>query len=595
MDRAIGEDTDIHGTYALVRAWDSGVRDPAYLVADLLGKGLEHGAIGFGKTLEAAVEVNRRFFEKAQEQGIIDAFGETYWQAFQSQAGGTWDLGTAAAGMVGTGLTYAGKGIAYTVMNGPEASLVVGEALGVQAVGEVLFREHETLIANDIELRDHLRATAASFERRAEALWSSLETLKQRVRTGDPAAPGFDGEVQQIAAGYRAGYADLASDYAAWWQRIDARYGGLHNPSIANTWREIREPLARVTSLPQDPLAFLDPAFIRTLVSTVEVHVTDGATGKPVKAGGYLQLNGPGVEKVCRGDGPVFRCEGVPPGELEMTVRAGDYAPVSRGIQVDPLQRRHYRQRVELAIEAPAFAWITVNVRDVETQEAIPGARIRFKSAVEPPRENVSSTGAVRINQVRPGQVEISASAKGYAANRSRLAIDTLKQTEYVLDLYLQPSAEQAAKPKARQATPREEPPPAAENRLTRREEKPDPAPDKKTTARKPEPAAERKAASDRDRAKTCWAKHEKTVNNALAANSDGDGGHVTLYASAACQSAHKRCEDKAYQSGAACRAKATSAGATKACADRVSKGWERCAYQEVKCSASALKQKCDK
>ncbi len=90
-----------------------------------------------------------------------------------------------------------------------------------------------------------------------------------------------------------------------------------------------------------------------------------------------------------------------------------------------------------------------------------------------------------------------------------------------------------------------------------------------------------------------CWEEYRQMVENALKANSDGDGGRVTIHASPACKAAHTKCSDAAYEKGKACRGRTNTVTGQKACNDGVSSDWERCAYQEVQCSASALKQKC--
>lgn len=381
MDNAIAQDTDINGGYALVRAWDTGVKEPAYLVADLLGQGIEGGALYLGGKMQDFVDLNQAFYDKASEQGLVEAFGETYVAAMKKrwQEGTLWEStksGTEWAWNKGAeGLDYAwnhpGKTLDKVDESLYQGTLVTGEFLGVKAVGDLLYRDVQTEVLNDITLRDNAIRAAVILRQRAEGLRALLDTLKRQVRTGDPAKPGVTAGIEDTAQRYATGYGLLKQDYNAFWSRLYRNHGGLQNPAIAKAMDDMKDDLAVVNALPEDPFDFMSDRFIQGLLSkvTVRLSVAPPAEGEttpgntsgntsgntPGNTNGYVQFNAPAnnVHKSCRGTMPTLTCGGLPPDNYQVLAKFGDYAEVSGNLVINPLIRRAYQTEFTLNVEAP--------------------------------------------------------------------------------------------------------------------------------------------------------------------------------------------------------------------------------------------------
>ncbi|MCB1738614.1 MAG: carboxypeptidase regulatory-like domain-containing protein, partial [Gammaproteobacteria bacterium] len=643
MDRATAVDDDIDVTYALARTWDTAIAEPASMVAELAGKGIEKGAIAIGKGME-------QFADRAREVGVIRALGEgTTLAIVKGFQGAGWALGTGAAHALG--------GAEYVFNNPLEAangaSLAAGEFLGVKAISDLAVRENEILIGNTIELRRQLNAHVEALAKRADKLHALIARTRQAVREQDPESAGFQRDIGNAFARYAQEHKSLIDDYIRWRLFLNRNFGGIENPTIADAWRELRERVERITSLPPDLATIFDAAFINSLKSTVRLHLFDATSGEPVSKGGVVQFSGTQTLN-CRAQGPIMACNGVPPGKLNMTIKVGDYATVNRDVVIQPLARRHYDQRVNLTADGPIWARISVTVRDVDTGNAIPGALIRFTSNAEATRETTTTTGAVQVNQVLTGDVQITASAAGYLANRSSLHIEPSQNTGYALEIQLQPDGSAKAEPKplavpasfdcsqlrlahninfstwscCKDKVEREmsdsmcrakrgemngktlafksriaDAIRAAEGeRFDRNGDYTDYQTPYGTLrevqtcvdtqvddfcrrlgsgAATREEQEDDRAASRKSAVETCYARKQELITNALKSNSDGDSGFVLIHATEACKTAHKQCEDRAYAFGKACRAKATTMDEVRA-------------YQEVQCSAAFYRQQCE-
>lgn len=667
MDRAIAVTDDADVTYALARTWDTGIAEPVRMLGELAGEGIGKGAIAIGQGMEATAGF---LSGRAAEVGWVQAFGEgTALAIGKTFQGAGWALGTGAAKVYG--------GVEYLVSNPSQAaadigaglhgaSLTAGEFLGVKAMSDLLVRDNATLMNNTLAMRGQLLDTANHLGDRADKLHALIARFKKAVREQDPESESFRSDVAAAFRRYEQEYGELIADYVRWRIFLNRNYGGIENPTIADAWRLIRDRVESITRLPPNLEAVLDQAFIDGLKSTVRLHLFDAATGEPITRGGYVQFSGDAT-LTCRGDGPVMGCANVPPGRLTLRIKVGDYAEVSREIVINPLARRSYDQRVNLNADAPAWARITVTVRDVDSGVAIPGASIRFDSNAEKTRETTTTTGAVQVNQVLAGEVRITASAAGYLSNRSQMRIDPAQDTEYALEIQLQPDGSAKAKPKAVAAPASFD---CSQLRLThnvnfstwsccqddveremadsmcrakRGEMNGKTVPFKSKIAdairaaegerfdrnadytdyqtpygslrevqtcvdtqvddfcrrlgagaptRKDE--AEDKAAARKKAVEACYASKKKLIDNALKANSDGDSGFVSIYATEACKTASDQCEQRAYQAGQACRAKAATMDEVRACNEPQRAMSEKCAYQEVECSAAFYMQQCE-
>jgi len=669
--------------YALMRTGETATLEPLRMARDLAAAGLDKGA-------EALYDWKQKLIKRANEAGYLQAFGEGMYDLVTSPvalpsavAGWASVQAEAAAGAVWDGLSYAAS-------NPFESSVKIGEFLGLQAIGDVLFTDTGTLWANAEAQRNQLRDSATDLGIRADQLKQIVDEFKKIVRTGDPEDKSYVQDMKDLVPIYEKRYTQLMKDYWRWQSMMNRTFGGIENPLVAAVWRDVRVPLEKVNALPESLMDVLSPEFIKGLLSTLSIRVRDAESGDFISADGSVQFNGNGIEMVCRNEEanlscsgksggiscnapwPNFDCQNIPPGKLQVSIRAGDYEGSQRTFTVDPLARRNYLLTFGLATEIPPWARITVNVVDVETQAPIPGAFIRFNSNAEKARETTTTTGAVQVNQVLNGDVTIRASAAGYHANQSSLHIDTTQDTEYSLLLALQPDGSAKKKPEPEKPKPASGSFDCSQLQITtninfsswscckddieremaasmcrglerqassqkwqiqmkiteairtqegdsynsRADYSDYPTPYgtlrevdqcassqvddlcRKLGAPRSGKPPEKKEEPKKDDAKqrkaeACFESKREMIENAKKANSDGDGGNFLIYASKACQDAHKKCEDDVFNAGVACRAKATTNEALKACNNKVTLGWEKCALAEVNCSEGAIKQQC--
>jgi hypothetical protein len=284
---------------------------------------------------------------------------------------------------------------------------------------------------------------------------------------------------------------------------------------------------------------------------SLSLHVVD-PEGEPVR-GASVNLDGDrdyAARSSLRGQAVI---QAMLPGTYALSVSAQGYRLFEGRQRIEP-NRAAERQ---ITLQFLADAALELKVLDKSDGHAITGALVALKGPLGLSAHS-DAGGWARLNVLRPARYGIQVSAQGYRPASGQRDIGAGERLRKKVTL----------------------------RPLTGGTPLPAPKPDPQERADappKPGPAV----------ADNCWEDHRQKVENALAANSDGDGSLVLLLASPACKAAHKRCYDAAYDEGAECRNKAKTTAESKACNDGVSRGWGRCAYQEVQCSAAALKQKC--
>ncbi len=237
------------------------------------------------------------------------------------------------------------------------------------------------------------------------------------------------------------------------------------------------------------------------------------------------------------------------PGKYALTVSAEGYQAFAGQQSIAENQASERR----VTLQATATASLEITVLDQETRQAIAGALVDLSGPANASAHS-DGKGTARLSDIPPGRFTITVSARGYQTAEGQRRLSAGEQLRRKVEL--RPESAKPVTPLPGAVVPPVTPqPPQAQD--------------------------------------SCWEQHRQKIDNALAANSDGDGGLVVIYASAACKTAHKKCYDDAFDAGTRCRSDAKTVEQSQACNGLVSRGWERCAYQEVQCSATHLKAEC--
>lgn len=431
-EQAAMDNRGINNWEALNNAFNHAVAEPAKMVVELFGQGVEAGGEGF--------------YRLSKQHGVAGAFGVSFGNALWYGAAGTaW-----AAGKTAEGVGYAalhpldtGAAVMYT---GLQAADLLGQALLIDEIAANIYydpaatrAEYEQLRANADRYRE-LMETAVGKAEQAQA------ELRRLVADGKPEAADFGPGIERLVGDYRQAYGLATGAMGQWYSFVYRRYGGLENPVVADRNHALLPVIRRVQALPPDPLAFIDKAFLKGLASSLVVRVKDAGTGKAISQTGWLQLNGPGFERVCDGRGPALGCAGIPPGEHQVRVSLKGYEPAQLAFKVDPLKRRSYELQAALAKEVIVLshARVAVRVVDERTGAAIAGASVRIRSP-EGDSEASSHTGSLYFERVAKGASTVEASAPGYLSRAQSLSVNPAAQAEYAVTLRLAKGMEQRA------------------------------------------------------------------------------------------------------------------------------------------------------
>ncbi len=339
---------------------------------------------------------------------------------------------------------------------------------------------------------------------------------------------------------------------------------GLASRRFSLGFRRVAQDAGELDATLRLSTAYWQGEELRRFEKRIHVHGQFGAgslvlnivdeEGRPLR-GASVHLDGERDYAARSGPRGEATIDAMLPGSYALVVSAKDYQTFEarQNVALNQVAER----KVTLSFLADAA--LELRVLDESDDSPIGGASVAMGGPLNLSAQS-DADGWLRFDALRPGSYSVEVSAAGYqtASGTRRIAArDRLKKS-----IKLTPLAEAEQKPKIR----------------------PEPEP---AEPKDPKPTPRPSAVSD------CWEGHRQKVDNALAANSDGDGGHVVLFADPACKAEHDRCNDKAFEEGVACRGKAKTVADSQACNDGVSRGWERCAYQEVQCSAGHLRREC--
>lgn len=429
-ERAAMENRGIDNWEAFNTAFKHAVTEPAKMVVELFGQGVEAGG--------------EAFYRLSKEKGVAGAFGSSFGNAlWYTGAGALWGAGKVA------------EGVGYTVFNpidttaavmytGLQAADLLGQALLVDEIAANLYYDPEATRTEFAQLRQNAARYAEQMAKAVDRAEKLQAELRKHVATAKPEAKGFSATANRLAADYKAAYG-LASGYLnQWYSFVYRRYGGLENPVVAEENHKLLPVVRRVQALPADPFAFIDEAFLKGLPSNLAVRVKDSESGKPIAQSGWLQLNGPGFERVCDGRGPRLVCAGIPYGNHRVRVSLKGYEPVELDLKVHPLRQRDYELQATLAKQkvVPTHARVSVRVVDAKSGALIPGATVRIRSP-EGDSEAIAAKGSLGFERVARGSSTIEAEATGYLGGSQSLSVNPASQADYAVTLRLAKGVEQ--------------------------------------------------------------------------------------------------------------------------------------------------------
>ncbi|MDD5366530.1 MAG: carboxypeptidase regulatory-like domain-containing protein [Gallionellaceae bacterium] len=432
-EQAAMEDRGINNWEAMNNAFNHAVTEPARMVMELFGKGVEAGGEGF--------------YRLSKEKGVLGAFGSSFGNAlWYTGAGAAWGVGKTVEGVGYTVLhpVDTGSAIMYT---GLQAADMLGQAMLVDEIAANLYYDPE---ATRTEY-EQLRANAGRYLTLMEAATGQAEKLQADLRdliaNGKPEAADFTARSNRLVDDYRQAYGQASAYLGQWYSFVYRRYGGLENPVVAEQNYALLPVIKRIKALAPDPLSFIDAAFLKGLPSTLLVRVKDAETGKPISLPGWLQLNGPNFGQVCPdGRGPGLTCAGIPPGSYQIKVSVKGYDPVQLELTVHPLKRRSYELPATLAKERIVLTHgrVAVRVVDARTGAAIAGASVRIRSP-EGDSEATAPGGSLSFDRVARGSSTVEASAAGYLSGSQSLTVNPAAQADYAVTLRLNKGQEQRA------------------------------------------------------------------------------------------------------------------------------------------------------
>jgi hypothetical protein len=431
-EQAAMEDRGINNWEALNRAFDHAVTEPARMVVDLFGKGVEAGG--------------ERFYRLSKEKGVLGAFGSSFGNAlWYTGAGAAWAVGKTAEGVGYAFLNPLDTGTA-AMHGGLKAADLLGQFLLVDEIAANLYYDAGATHAEYAQLRENGKRYRVLMEEAAGKADKIQADLRRLVSEGKPEAADFNGQVNRLVGDYRQAYGQAAGYLGQWYSFVYRRYGGLENPVVAELNYDLLPVIRRIQALPPDALAFLDQAFLKGLTSALVVRVREAETGKPLNQAGWLQFSGAGFERLCDGRGPSLGCVGIPPGNHRVKVSLKGYEAVELDLKVNPLTRRNYELQASLAKEQIVLTHgrVAVRVVDERTGAPIAGASVRIRSP-EGDSEATAGNGSLTFDRVAKGGSTVEASAPGYLSRSQGLTVNPAAQPEYAVTLRLAKGVEQRA------------------------------------------------------------------------------------------------------------------------------------------------------
>jgi len=431
-EQAAMENRGVEHWAAFDKAFQHAVTEPARMVVELFGQGVEAGG--------------EAFYRLSREKGVAGAFGSSFGNAlWYTGAGALWGGRQVVEGLGHTVFNPV-ETTAAVMYTGLQAADLLGQALLVDEIAANLYYDPEATRAEFAQLRANAARTREQLAKAIERAEQLQAELRRHVVTAKPEARDFSATAQRLAADYKAAYGQATGYVTQWYGFVYRRYGGLENPVVAEENHALLPLVRRAQALPADPFAFIDEAFLKGLPSSLTVRVKDGASGKPIAESGWLQLNGPGFERVCDGRGPTLTCQGIPFGNHRVRVNLKGYEPVELELKVHPLKQRDYALQATLAKQTvvPTHARISVRVVDAKSGVLIPGATVRIRSP-EGDSQASAPKGTLSFERVARGRSTVEAEAAGYLSGSQGLDVNPASQTDYTVTLRLAKGVEQKA------------------------------------------------------------------------------------------------------------------------------------------------------
>ncbi|TCS72446.1 carboxypeptidase family protein [Sulfuritortus calidifontis] len=625
-ERAAMENRGIDNWEAFDKAFKHAVTEPAKMVADLFGQGVEAGG--------------EAFYRLSKEKGVAGAFGSSFSNAlWYAGSGALWGAGKVAEG-VGYTVSNPLESGAALMHGGLKAADLLGQVLLVDEIAANLYYDPEATRAEFAQLRQNAARYAEQMAKAVERAEGLQAALRQHVATARPESKDFASKAERLATDYRAAYAQASGYVNQWYSFVYRRYGGLENPVVAEENHKLLPVVRRIQALPADPFGFIDQAFLKGLPSNLAVRVKDGTSGKPIGESGWLQLNGPGFERVCDGRGPRLTCAGIPPGEHRVRVNLKGYEPVELELKVHPLKQREYELQASLTKQkpVPTHARVSVQVVDAASGAPIHGATVRIRSP-EGDSQAGAPKGSLSFQRVARGTSTIEAEAPGYLSSAQSLAIDPARQTDYAVTLRLSKGVERktpaaltvrvrdarsgqpiagasvvlsgAASASASGATPTLTGLAPGSYRIEVSASGYLPGSDSITLAsgarseitiglqpleRKAQVNEESERADKAAAAQKCFEPYRKKIAELRAHNQRQDPASasittVTLGADRACSAAYSACIEAARQAARQCPPGPD--GTYTQCFRKENAEWIRCAMEEISCGEAALMRQC--
>lgn len=431
-EQAAMEGRGVNNWEAFNKAFNHAVTEPAKMVVDLFGKGVEAGG--------------EAFYRLSKEKGVAGAFGSSFGNAlWYTGAGALWGAGKVVEG-VGYTVFNPAETTAAVMYTGLQAADMLGQVLLVDEIAANLYYDPEATRAEFAQLRLNAARYGEQMAKAADRAEQLQAALRKHVATAKPEAKDFTATANRLANEYKQAYGSASGYLNQWYSFVYRRYGGLENPVVAEENHKLLPAVRRVQALPADPFAFIDAAFLKGLPSSLTVRVKDGESGKPIVQSGWLQLNGPDFERVCDGRGPSLKCAGIPYGQHRVRVNLKGYEAVELELQVHPLKRRSYELQAVLAKQkvVPTHARVSVRVVDAKSGALIPGATVRIRSP-EGDSEARAPRGSLSFERVARGGSTVEAEAPGYLGGAQGISVNPASQQDYAVTLRLSKGVEQKA------------------------------------------------------------------------------------------------------------------------------------------------------